>query len=132
MLSAYNTKLALYNDCVAAKATVTDAQCTAGGFTKAATASTAFSTAKVVINTPPTPPFCPEAYAGLYLYATGDAYSSKQFKIDGSAGGWGSLTMGLLPMAALIEKSFGMIGVGKTTTDPVYKAQEQGYLATTT
>ena len=37
--------------------------------------------------------------------------------------------MGLIGLAPLLCKSFGITGVGLTTTNPAYNAEEQGYLS---
>jgi hypothetical protein len=110
LLAAYNAQLAKYNADILPK-------------TEAVDLASLFKVPEEWVPlTKPVPPTWPEAYLGLRLHTTGETYNENQFYIDSSAGGWGALTMGILPLAPLIEKSFGMIGVGKTTTSPAFNA----------
>lgn len=54
--------------------------------------------------------------------------TGNQFLVDGMRGGYGAFTSGLLKTTENMEKSFGVYGWGKTTTTPVYKAQEMSFV----
>lgn len=53
----------------------------------------------------------------------------KQFLVDGSHGGWGAWTMGLLPHATMpIQKSFGVFGWAVDDASIEYNAEGFSYM----
>jgi len=99
---------------------------------------------KTAVPTRPNMPTQPAAYAGLrqaaypltgYNVATvgtgAQTVAAMEFVVDGSHGGWGAFTLGLLKSTEDMQKSYGVFGWAKDTGSgaTAYAAEEQSFVA---